>query len=211
MPGEVQNLYSSLQQELIWTHAKWKVFRQLFAVDQQRLDILNSSAPFFFRVAQQTLFEDTLLAISRLTDPSRTVSKENRSLRMLVEQLQELVPTDLLDDLKEDLAAIKAACTPFRDWRNRRLAHSDLDTSLKVTDEPLPGVSRADIEKALACMRELMNRVSGHFEDSETLYAEFQTWSGGTRLVNLLELGLAHEKAEREDIQEKIQRLKDNT
>ncbi len=53
MPGEVQNLYSSLQQELIWTHAKWKVFRQLFAVDQQRLDILNSSAPFFFRVAQQ--------------------------------------------------------------------------------------------------------------------------------------------------------------
>jgi len=209
IPTEVQDLYKSLQQELIWTHAKWKTYRQLFAVDQKRIEILNASAPFFFRVVQQTLFEDTLLSISRLTDPPRTMGKENLSLPLLVERLKIHAPEDLIDQLEHDIDEIDMRCTAFRDWRNRRLAHSDLDTSLKVTNDPLPGVSHEDIESALGAIRELMNHVSFHYEDSETLYAEFKSWSGSDRLINLVQQAIALEQAERDEVQAEMQALRD--
>lgn len=42
-----------------------------------------------------------------------------------------------------------SACQFARDWRNPRLAHRDLALALDQGAQPLAGVSRQDVERAL--------------------------------------------------------------
>jgi hypothetical protein len=49
-----------------------------------------------------------------------------------------------------------------RDWRNRRLAHRDFAVALATTD-PLPGVSRDDVEAMLAAIRAVLDRLARHY------------------------------------------------
>jgi hypothetical protein len=104
-----------------------------------------------------------------------------------VYRVDELGLPELAAGLAEDLEKIKGFCEPFRVWRNKRIAHSDLTTALKLSDEPLPGISRSSIEEALASVRVFMNRANHQFFNSHTAYEHFQTSTGGDRLLQLLE------------------------
>jgi len=44
---------------------------------------------------------------------------------------------------------------PFRQRRNRAIAHSDLDTWLKIRGEIVPGISREMVDSTLGKMRDL--------------------------------------------------------
>jgi hypothetical protein len=206
LPTELQPLYESLNKEVTYLHAKWKVYRQVYAGGQEEIDILNRSASFFFQVVHWALLEDTVLGISRLTDPPRTSGNVNRCLSLLVSRVEELGLTDLGAGLAQDLEEIDGLVEPFRVWRNKRIAHSDLTTTLKLTDEPLPGISRASIEKTLAAVRRFMNRANLHFYNSETGYEHFQTSTGGDRLLQLLERADKSLKDERAAIMSEIER-----
>jgi len=198
LPQELLPLYDSLNHELIWVHAKWQVYRQIFASSQEDFDLLNRSAPFFFRVLQQTLFEDVLVSICRLTDPAHTGEKQNRSLAQLLERLEPVAPAPLFADLSAGLVEIGRGSAAFREWRNRRIAHSDLSTALQVTEDVLPGISRADIETVLSGMRDFMNAVSALYFDSETAYDHFIAVSGGDVLLRMLHKADESAREERE-------------
>jgi hypothetical protein len=208
LPAKLRPLYDSVNNEVIWIHAKWKVHRQVFAGGQEDIDLLNRYATFFFRVVQQTLFENTLLSISRLTDPAKTRGKENRSLEAFIHQVNRFDDGDLEAGLTQDLAEIRRLCEPFRDWRNRRIAHSDLPTALKVDTEPLPGISRASIEEALAAIRKFMNRINAFFFDSETAYEHFSTMTGGDQLLVLLARADKSIREEQENLARRIDSFK---
>jgi hypothetical protein len=47
-----------------------------------------------------------------------------------------------------------------RDWRNRRLAHTELPPLFGEIQQPLAPASRQDVENALAAIRDVMNSVS---------------------------------------------------
>jgi hypothetical protein len=55
-----------------------------------------------------------------------------------------------------------------RDWRNRRIAHRDLDLALKEAAEPLAPASRANVKNALERLSDVVNEVSRHYRDAET-------------------------------------------
>src|SRR5437867_12009636 len=82
-------LYHALYGEVTWLHAKWKQYRILFAESPERIELLNGVAGFFFRVIQDVLWDDVLLHIVRLTDPPRSVGKDNLTLFRLAESVQE--------------------------------------------------------------------------------------------------------------------------
>jgi hypothetical protein len=187
LPTELKPLYETLNKEVTYLHAKWKVYRQVYAGDEEEIDILNRTASFFFHVVHQALLEDTVLGISRLTDPPETFGYENRSLALFVNRVEKLDLDELHVGLAQDLEEINDLIEPFRVWRNKRIAHSDLTTALKLSDEPLPGISRASIEEALDAIRRFMNRANLKFFDSHTVYEHFQTATGGDRLLKLLE------------------------
>jgi hypothetical protein len=82
------------------------------------------------------------------------------------------------------------ACEFAKDWRNRRLAHRDLELALGQPVQPLAAASRAAVKAALAALSELLNAVSRHYLDSTTMF-EFSTDRGDAlALLYILRDGL---------------------
>jgi hypothetical protein len=52
-------------------HIKWKDYDAIFGKEEGRVALVNKAAAGFFRLVQDTLWENTLLHIARLTDSVR--------------------------------------------------------------------------------------------------------------------------------------------
>jgi AbiU2 len=74
-------VYDALWQEVAWIHSKWAEYVTLFGASPARIELMNQSAPSFFRTVQDSLWEGVLLHIARLTDPPKSKGKSNLSLR----------------------------------------------------------------------------------------------------------------------------------
>jgi AbiU2 len=105
-----------LWKELTWLHIKWEEFRTLYGTSEKEIALLNAVAPNFFGRLQEVLWQDLMLHISRLTDPPRSVGRDNLSIRRLPALIEEL---SLKAEI-ENLVAEGVARSDFaRDWRNR--------------------------------------------------------------------------------------------
>lgn len=187
MPEDLVDLYETLKQEAIWLHAEWKILCQLFTVSKERVKFLDSKARSFFKVIQRVLRDDVFMSLSRLTDPPQTGKRKNLSLARLGKQLKESGESDFYKSVSESIDRIQDHCEPFRKWRNRVIAHKDLLTALKYHPEPLPGISRKMVEDALRMIREFLNHIQVHFEDSETLYEHVVLEGDGEAIVTYLQ------------------------
>ena len=162
-------LYHALHDEVIWLHGKWQQYRILFAESEERIELLNGVAGFFFRVIQDVLFENVVLHIARLTDPTQSVGKDNLTLFRLAEFVKE---PKLALEVKSLAERAKAAATFARDWRNRHLAHTDLALALGDQAKPLPPISRERIDAALAAAALVLNRIESHYWQSEVAFTQ---------------------------------------
>jgi hypothetical protein len=72
IPNEIREKYEPLEQDVIWLHVKWQFYRQLFGTDEKRIELLNEIAPVFFRACQDTMIDDLIISLDRLTDPLKT-------------------------------------------------------------------------------------------------------------------------------------------
>src|SRR2546430_16292006 len=72
---------NALWNEVAWLHAKWHEYKELYGEKPPRLELLNRASGFFFRIVQDTLWENTLLHLARLTDPSRSAG-DRKSTRL---------------------------------------------------------------------------------------------------------------------------------
>lgn len=192
MPPDVKTIFETLQEDVIWVHAKWRVFRQLFGKSEKRIAILNDFAPDFFLIVHDGLIYDILLTMSRLTDPAETSKKENLTLDRLLLMLKRNEDKEFLEVVERNLKSLKDECQPFRDIRNRRIAHSDLGTALDYHPNPLPGVSREMIETALESFRNLLNEIEKHFDGNETEYVDFGLRGDGDSIIHYLKEAKAY-------------------
>jgi len=151
MGPELGVVYNVLCNDVSWLHAKWEQYRHLFAKSERRIDLLNETAGYFFRIIQDTVFEDVVLGLARLTDPIQTgrgrKQQENLTLRCLPSLISDAQLRLELTVLVEEALN---ACTIPQAWRNKRLAHRDLAVALATAGDPLTGISRTDVEAALA-------------------------------------------------------------
>jgi hypothetical protein len=194
MGPDLGPVFHLLSNDVTWLHSKWTQYRQLYAKSQERIDLLNRVAGHFFRVLQDTLFEDVLLHLARLTDPTATGQKQNLTLR----RLPALAPPALEPELSRLLGDVVSACVVARDRRNRRLAHRDLGVALATAGDPLPGISRADVEAALAAVRALLHCLERHYWGTETYYQMLLTHGEADELVFWLHEGVRAEESRRE-------------
>ena len=128
--GEALGLqYAELVHDVALLHQTWFEFVELYATTS-RIELLNNAAPQFFHMVQDRLREALMLQIARLTDPPHSNNNKARS-NLTIHNLP-----DLISDLKLS-AKIKKMCKVatdevefVRDWRNRHIAHHDLQLSL---------------------------------------------------------------------------------
>lgn len=179
MGMELGSVYSQLWQEVAWIHRNWAHYKELFGEKSSRIDLLNEVAPSFFHTVQDALFETVLLHLTRLTDPPQSLGKSNLSLR----QLDQLILDEAVKLRVSGLISKAVDATAFaRDWRNRKLAHRDLDLALGQPARPLAPASRISVKRALSAIVDVLNAVSEHYLDATTVF----DWPGGNDSVALL-------------------------
>jgi hypothetical protein len=195
MGPEFGALYDALWQQVAWLHNKWEQYVDLFGTKPSRVTLLNRAAPKFFRVVQDTLWEDVLLHIARLTDSPQSVGKENLSIRRLPSYVGHATTKIIVEDLVAKALAASDFC---RDWRNRHIAHRDLRLALALGANPLKSASQEKVREALEALVEVLNAVSLHYQDSTTCF-EFGTSDGGAMsLLYVLDDGIKADTLRRE-------------
>jgi hypothetical protein len=192
MGPELGPLYDAMWQQLAWLHNKWEQYVELYGTAETRLTILNEAAPMFFRVVQDTLWDDVLLHIARLTDSPQSMKKPNLSIRRFPGEIDH-VPTKVhVQALVDDALTASEFC---RDWRNRHIAHKDLALALNRAAIPLKPASRAKVKVAIQALDAVLNGVEHHYLESETGFDMQGTAEGAMSLLYVLNEGIRAEKA----------------
>ena len=194
-----KRLYKSLHQQVSNLHMYWKVYRQLYAKSSKRVDLLNETGPLVFYILQGLLIDEVTLAFCRITDPVRSAGKATHSLTRLIARVDGRTYPILKRDLQNLLDDLKTRVKPFRDRRNKAIAHSDLGITLKITKSILPGVSRKEVEDALVVTRKLMNRYEHEFKLNHTAFEHviLPLGSDGDFLAEQLKRAVAFRDLER--------------
>jgi len=189
MGEELGTLFAELWGEVATLHVKWAQFVELFGTSPSRIEVLNEAAPFFFRVLQDTLFEDTLLHIARLTDPVKSAGKRNLTIRRLPGLMEDSSSRDEVEELVEGAVGAAAFC---RDWRNRLLAHRDFDLIFDKHAKTLEVASRAQVKEALSHLATALNGVEKCTNGSPTIF-EGPVLGGADQLLYYLKIGIEAE------------------
>jgi hypothetical protein len=200
---DLGQVYYDLVRELVWLHDKWAQYCELFGKDQQRVELLNKMAPRFFRYLQHTLFDDIQLHLARLTDPPQTGSGKNQNLTM--RRFTQLIADPKFNsEVEKLLEEVEQKCEFARQWRNKVLAHLDVNTRAKP--QLLPPRTRKQVKDALEAMRHLMNSIAKHYGLEEIFYEMRPDVGDAASLVYRLEKCLQKEKQERLLLRKRLQR-----
>ena len=177
-------------------YAKWHVSKQLFAVSEARLAVLNRSGRDFFALCQHSFVSDILASAGRLLDPATQGKgkreKENLSLERLRDTIAAVGDNALASRVTAMLEAVEHLEAGAREHRNRRLAHNDLPTILAQGGARLPEVTVADLDGLLAGLAEILNVVDRHYRGNTTFFADPIQQGDGTAVARCLRDGLAY-------------------
>ncbi len=187
--------FSALWQQIAWLHSKWHEYVEMFGTKPSRVDLLNRAAPKFFRDVQDCLWHETLMHIARLTDPPRSAGKAN----LTIQNLPDLTRTHA--ERSSIKAAVDAAVTKSqfaRDWRNRHIAHMDLDLALDRKATPLATARRSQVTEALDAIAFALNEVDRHHRQNETFFGMGSSVGGAASLLGVLHDGLKQQERRHE-------------
>jgi hypothetical protein len=187
--------FHALWQEVAWLHIKWSEFVEIFGTSPERITLLNKAAPSFFRIVQDTYWQDILMHLTRLTDSSQSVGKDNLTIVNLPNLISD--PGDRKS--VEALVSTAREKTGFcRDWRNRHIAHRDLQLALRENAIPLEFASREHVADALTSISKVLNAVEAAYMGSSTYFQAGNTLGGALSLLHVLDNGVKAQEKRRE-------------
>jgi hypothetical protein len=196
LPEKMREPFVWLCQDLLALQTKWDFFAHLYD-SQENAALLSELALASFNLIRAALVTDFIMGISRLTDPpqsGRDPVQDNLTLGALVQMCAD-VPEAAMWQRRCD--HLKTVAEPMRRQRNKRFAHRDLNIAINPMESPLPGVTKADIQRFLQSATELMNLILQHFEDVE-LHFHGPAHGGAESLLFWLKEGKASADRERE-------------
>lgn len=180
-------LFYALWNEVSWLHLKWSEYLELYGDKPSRIDLMNRAAPLFFRIIQDTLWEDIILHLARLTDPPQSAGKDNLTVLRLKGFIKDESAANNMCVLVEEAKRSTGFC---RDWRNRRIAHRDLVLATGGIAEPLSLASREKVEEALIAIATIMNAVEQQHTSSITVFKPGSGPAGAKALIDVIDYGL---------------------
>jgi hypothetical protein len=189
-PPSTEALYGPINSEVVWAHAKWQMWNGLYG-SRERIEILRTTANGFFSVLQVVLMDDVLLALSRLTDQPGSGQRRNLTLSDLSGRLRELGLIGAQEEFDSHLAQARDVCADIRDFRNKHLAHRDLNAAL--TPSAAESVKPAQVTEALAHIRDMMNAFERAVNFPRYMYDDFIHTSNHATLLSRLKKSLAYD------------------
>jgi HEPN superfamily AbiU2-like protein len=135
-----------------------------------------------------------VLAIARLVGPPNSVGKSNLTIQRFP-----LLLTDqsLRDEISLLIERAKTSAAFAVDWRNRRLAHRDLDLALGKSPQPLDPATREKVEDSLSALRAVLQNIEWNYCVAHTAYYS-PTPGDAEALLHVIRGGLLRESEKRE-------------
>jgi hypothetical protein len=191
-PEEVAALEKGLWNRVVWLRHLWKENSTLFAKEQSTVDLLNRMAPAFFQMVQGLMLHETMIAISRLLDPARTMGRDNLTMAQLVDVLARHAPS-VAAEVRDLLDTVKSKAEPIRDRRNRALAHLDLGLALGHPNaKPVDQLTYQTVEEVIGLLEEILDEVDHHFEGRTTAWDALMPGGDAQWLIDRLRDAEAH-------------------
>lgn len=193
--AELQNVHDELFQEVAAIHLKWNHWQELFS-DKATVALLNKTAAAFFALHQQVLIDDIALSTARLLDPAKTGMYKNLSLERLRDCVHAMNDSQLTTNFNAAFDDFARRTASVEEYRNKKIAHNDLETVRGVVR--LPSVTVSDINGALDALRKTMNVVKNYLTGSVVGYERTRQDHGGIdAIVHWLNEGWAAEEQRR--------------
>ncbi len=181
--------FARLWQEVAHLYLKWQEFIELFGSAPSHVEVLNRVAPSFFYMIQNMWWRDIVLHTARLTDPP--ASGRNRKTNFTLMRLPLLIgEQELNSQITKELESLKLKVQRFRDWRNRRIAHRDLDLMFGGQSSPLPVVGRQHLEEVLQAIMHVMNVIEEKYVGASTRFDVAASRNGVRSMLFYLKKGL---------------------
>ena len=191
MGTELGAIYNALWQQLAWLHSKWAEYVDLFGTKESRVALMNEAAPRFFRIVQDSIWDDVLIHIARLTDPPKSAGRAN----LTIQRLPALVDAAVKAEVNGKIAVALTRSAFARDWRNRRIAHGDYELALDLSAAiPLAPASRQMVCEALESVCDVINAVGLHYLDSTSFFNSRSSHQGAVSLLHVIAAGLEAER-----------------
>ena len=168
---------------------KWYDYRALYGTKKETVDLLNKGAPLFFSSLQQTMWEEVLLRLTRLTDKAEYGKKRTLTVRRIPPLISDV---SLRNEAQAQVDEVITKCDFAREWRNRQIAHTELPPQAGEVAQPLPVATRQQVEDALASLRDVLNFVQRSYEKSTIAYETLE-WGapGGVQsALNVIRAGV---------------------
>lgn len=178
--------FDELWQELAWVNIKWAEHVELYGTKESRIDLMNKAAPVFFRIAQDTLLEDVLLHIARLTERSPF---KGEGERLTVHTLPALVDVRIRKSVSELVKRAQLKASICKEWRDRQIAHGNAALALKEA-APLEPITAQYIREALAAIGDVLNEVHRHYLSSDIWFEAHPSAQGAEQLLYVIDYGL---------------------
>jgi|SRR5271157_1864620 len=175
LPDNIREIFMWLCQDVASLRTKWRFYLELFGTNENA-ELLSELARASFQIIEESLRNDMTMAIYRLSDPPQSMRKDNLSLPALFQQMDELDNAPIL------LNDFLVACEAVRQYRNKRIGHNDLNTTIKPQDNPLPGIGREDIDRIVQLAEQILNTVYQRFDNGE-LFFDIVQMGGGDELT----------------------------
>ena len=172
--GETEDLLKKYQASLgdnfgeVYFHARnewchlwvtWKQYKGLFGAGPERVDLMNRAGAGFFHYVQLHYFDAAILAICRLSDPVSTAGRQNLTVLLF----ENFVDTpEQQGRLRELLDDIGIASQFARDWRNRRIGHSDYALRTGAA-EPLEHATLDSMDNAVDALHQVLAYISSEY------------------------------------------------
>ena len=191
MGTELGAIYNALWQQRAWLHSKWAEYVDLFGTKESRVALMNEAAPRFFRIVQDSIWDDVLIHIARLTDSPKSAGRAN----LTIQRLPALVGAAVKAEVNGKIAVALTRSAFARDWRNRRIAHGDYELALDLPAAiPLAPASRQMVREALESLCDVINAVGLHYLDSTSFFDSRSSHQGAVSLLHVIAAGLEAER-----------------
>jgi hypothetical protein len=186
MGPELGTTFHQLFNECAWLYYKWHDYVSLFGTSESRVELLNKAAAPWFRSIEDSLWNDALLHVCRLTDRPKVAGRQT----LTIQRLPLLVDAPFRPEVEKlgDVALEK--CKFARDWRNRRIGHRDLRLALDESAEPLAPASRQHMSEALQGIADVLNLVEGHYCNVAPTPYDFASGLGAELLLYVIRDGV---------------------
>jgi hypothetical protein len=145
VPKEVDEL----KDDLVWTRYYLNQYKKLFLHNKKRTDLLNITAPGFFRMIQLMFWDEMIVSVARLMDPHIQRTNKNLSLGILLKLAQEH-EWNFTDELNDLIDRAKKKAEPVITRRMKLTAHRDLPTAMGEVELDKFGIEEIEIILDLA-------------------------------------------------------------